>query len=106
MGEYQNTAEVIAADQHDPDSAPNNDDGDQSEDDEAAASVVPQQADLSLVKGVSDSTPLVGQTVTFTLTINNAGPDDATGVNLADSVPNGYSSVGNISDGGTFAGQR
>ena len=33
-GEYVNVAEVTAADQFDPDSTPDNDDGDQSEDDE------------------------------------------------------------------------
>ena len=49
-GEYVNVAEVTAADQFDPDSTPDNDDGDQSEDDEDNAVVVPQAADLSLTK--------------------------------------------------------
>ena len=102
--EYVNVAEVTASDQFDSDSTPGNDDGDQSEDDEDAASVVPQQADLSLIKGVSDTTPLVGEIVTFTLTVNNAGPDDATGVALSDLVPNGYASIANVSDGGSAVG--
>ncbi len=38
-GDYKNTAQVTAANQEDPDSTPNNDDGDQSEDDEAAFTV-------------------------------------------------------------------
>ena len=54
-GEYVNVAEVTAADQFDPDSTPDNDDGDQSEDDEDNASVTPGQADLSLAKSVSMS---------------------------------------------------
>jgi uncharacterized repeat protein (TIGR01451 family) len=102
--EYRNTVQVAAGDQFDPDSTPNNDDGDQSEDDEDDALVTPQVADLSLVKAVSDTTPLVGEVVTFTLTVNNAGPDAATGVGLSDQVPNGYTAITSISDGGTAAG--
>ena len=103
-GEYTNVAQVTAGDQFDPDSTPGNDDGDQSEDDEDNAVFVPQVADLSLVKGISDTAPLVGQVVTFTVTVNNAGPADATNVAVADVVPTGYSTVTNISSGGTLAG--
>ena len=97
-------AEVTAADQYDPDSTPGNDDGDQSEDDEDRASVTPQRADLSLAKTVSDTSPLVGDVVTFSITVSNAGPNDATGVAVEDVVPGGYSSITNISNGGTLAG--
>ncbi|MDJ0924047.1 MAG: SdrD B-like domain-containing protein [Acidimicrobiia bacterium] len=103
-GEYTNAAEVASSDQHDPDSTPANDDGDQSEDDEDNASVVPQSADLSLVKAVSDATPNIGETVTFTITLSNAGPDDASGVAVADVVPDGYSGVFNVSSGGALVG--
>ncbi|MCP4305877.1 MAG: DUF11 domain-containing protein [bacterium] len=103
-GEYRNTAQVTASDQFDPDSTPGNDDGDQSEDDEDEAVATPQVADLSLVKAVSDTTPLVDEVITFTLTINNAGPDAATGVAVSDQVPNGYTSIANVSDSGTVVG--
>jgi uncharacterized repeat protein (TIGR01451 family) len=88
--EYLNVAEVTAVDQFDPDSTPDNDDGDQSEDDEDNASVTPQQADLSLVKVVSNGTPNVGDSVTFTLTLTNDGPDTATNVEVTDVLPAGY----------------
>ena len=97
-------AEVTASDQFDPDSTPDNDDGDQSEDDEDNAEVTPELIDLELVKTVSDATPNVGDVVTFTLTITNQGPDNATGVAVEDVVPNGYSNITAISGFGTLSG--
>ena len=66
--------------------------------------VVPQVADLSLIKTVNNATPNVGDVVTFTITVSNAGPNNATGVSVEDVVPNGYSSIGNISNGGSALG--
>ena len=39
-------------------------------------------ADLSLDKSINDTTPVIGQTVTFTIVVHNDGPDAATGVLL------------------------
>ncbi|MCB9296622.1 MAG: DUF11 domain-containing protein [Lewinellaceae bacterium] len=101
---YENVAQVTASDQDDPDSTPDNDDGDQSEDDEDSATTSPQQADLSLAKSVSNSTPNVGDVVTFTITVSNQGPSNATGVAVEDYLPNGYSNIANISNGGMLSG--
>ncbi len=101
---YTNVAQVTASDQHDPDSVPNNDDGDQSEDDEDGASVAPLMADLSLSKTVSDGAPVVGATVTFTITVSNGGPEDATGVAVEDVVPSGFFGIANVSSGGAVVG--
>ncbi|WP_299716788.1 hypothetical protein, partial [uncultured Tenacibaculum sp.] len=97
-------AEISASDQFDPDSSPNNDDGDQSEDDEVSSPITPQTADLSLVKSVSDGTPNVGDTVTFSLAISNAGANTATGVNVSDVVPAGYSGLSNPNTVGGITG--
>ena len=48
-------------------------------------------ADLSLSKSVDNPTPDVGDTVVFTLTVQNDGPDGATGVVAVDALPDGYS---------------
>ncbi len=61
-------------------------------------------ADLSLVKNVSDSFPIIGTQVTFTLSVANNGPDNATNFTVVDSVPNGFSNITNISGGGVLAG--
>jgi len=108
IDEYVNTAQITASDQPDPDSTPNNDDGDQSEDDEDHVDVTPNTgagtADLSLDKEVSNATPNVGETITFTITVNNDGPDDATNVGISDVVPAGYTNIGNISSAGILSG--
>ncbi len=104
-GSYTNVAQVTAANEFDIDSTPNNDDGDQSEDDESSVMLnVGATIDLQLQKVVSNNAPLVGDVVSFTLTLNNTGLDTATGVSIQDVVPNGYAGITNISNGGVLAG--
>jgi len=56
--------------------------------------------DLSIVKSVDDATPNIGQTITFSLDVTNAGPDVATNVTVSDPVPAGFTYVaGSISGG-------
>ncbi|MDJ0791011.1 MAG: SdrD B-like domain-containing protein [Acidimicrobiia bacterium] len=87
-GILTNVAEVIAADQPDSDSTPDN--NDLTEDDQDAATVTPTpNADLELAKSVDDATPLRGGQVTFTIDVDNAGPNDATGVVVEDVLPAG-----------------
>ncbi|MGZ9677414.1 choice-of-anchor L domain-containing protein [Flavobacterium sp. GNP001] len=49
--------------------------------------------DLQISKAVDNPTPNVGSNVTFTLTANNLGTGAATGVNVTDILPSGYSFV-------------
>jgi uncharacterized repeat protein (TIGR01451 family) len=42
---------------------------------------------------VNDPTPNVGDTITFTITVYNDGPDTATNITVEDVIPNGYSYV-------------
>ena len=58
------------------------------------------EADLSIEKAVNSMTPDVGDTVTFTLTATNNGPDSAPGVVVTDQLPSGYAYV---SDNGGVA---
>ena len=94
-GDFKNIAEVAAANEEDEDSEPGNDDGDQSEDDEDSASITPQSAiDLELTKVVDNLTPFVGEAITFTITLTNKGPDEATNVVVSEVVPDGYTYQG------------
>ncbi|MEO0337641.1 MAG: SdrD B-like domain-containing protein, partial [Bacteroidota bacterium] len=67
--------------------------------------VQPSEADLSLLKTVSNARPSVGDVVTYSITIRNAGPIDATGVAVVDTVPNGFTGIDNISNGGIVMGK-
>ena len=101
--EYLNTAEIAAVDQFDTDSTPGNDDGDQDEDDEDFYVTTPQVTDLEISLQASNSTPDVGDIVTFTINISNLGTAAATGISLENLVPQGYATITGISNGGTFS---
>ena len=64
-----------------------------------ASLVVERVVDLSLVKTVDNESPKVGEQVTFTLTINNAGPSTATGVEVTDQLPDGYTYISDTGNG-------
>jgi uncharacterized repeat protein (TIGR01451 family) len=97
-GDYDNVAEITGADNLDSDSTVNN--NDPSEDDQDNAGATPQAAsDLSLTKVVDISNPNVGADVVFTITVNNDGPSDATGIEVVDVLPSGYTYVSDDSSG-------
>ncbi|MDX2076000.1 MAG: choice-of-anchor D domain-containing protein [bacterium] len=52
-----------------------------------AVNLAATSADLSLSKTVSDTTPQIGDTITYTVTVNNNGPDATTNVEVVDTLP-------------------
>jgi len=80
-----NTASIASVDQADPDNRNNSD----------SAELTVQCADLEVSKSVNDPTPGEGETIIYTITVTNNGPDDATGVEITDRLPSGviYSSA-------------
>ncbi len=93
-GPQTNVARLTALDQVD--SNPAND--------QAAATVEEQTpfADLAVTQTVSNATPLVGETVTFTVTATNHGPDAASGLRLSDAVRAGLVLVSATPSQGTY----
>ena len=96
-----NTAEVIASGQIDSDSTADN--SDPNEDDQDSVSItIPAAADLELIKVVNNSAAQFGDTVTFTVTLTNAGPDTATNVEVTERLPAGLSNLTFTPSTGTY----
>jgi uncharacterized repeat protein (TIGR01451 family) len=87
-----NTATVTHSDQPDPDTANNS----------AFAVVRLALADLAVAKSASNTTPSVGDTVTFTVTLTNNGPDAATGVAVSDALSAGLVFISATPSQGAF----
>src|SRR5262249_30079632 len=49
----------------------------------------PQQSDLAVRKSLTKPSPNVGDTITYTVTLTNSGPDAATNVTVRDALPAG-----------------
>ncbi|WP_299260625.1 VCBS domain-containing protein, partial [uncultured Aquimarina sp.] len=113
-GNYTNFAEITASDNFDPDSTPDGtpDTDAPVEDDETSATpTVALTSDLSIAKSAvlttdadGSTTISAGDTVTFSVTLSNAGANDATGVGVGDTVPDGYTTIGSISNSGSESG--
>src|SRR5207244_7316180 len=87
-----NTATVSLADQYHPNSGNNS----------ASATETPQQADLAVSKSVSNSTPNVGDTITFTVNLRDNGPNSASNVQVSDVLPAGLTFVSATPSQGTY----
>ncbi len=100
-GQVVDTAEVWSAGEPDVDSTPAN--SVSSEDDQASATVDGRQIDLSVAL-VPNATKIdLGKTVMYTMSLHNAGPSDATGVNVKDLVPSGLAFVSSAPAQGTYS---
>lgn len=51
------------------------------------------EVELTIDKSVNNENPTVGDTVVFTLTVSNSGPDDAVDVRVDDVVPSGFGNL-------------
>ncbi len=76
---------------------------DAADSDTADVTVTILQADLSLDKSVSNPSPLVATNIDFTLSVTNTGPDTATGVQITDVIPGGFTYVSHSASQGIYA---
>ena len=66
-----------------------------------AESSTPPQADLAVIQSDSPDPVTEGSNLTYTLTVTNNGPDQATGVVLSDTLPEGVSFLSTAPSQGT-----
>jgi len=101
-GEYTNIAQITASDQYDPNSTPNNDDGDQSEDDEANYTIGSPSVDLEITKTVDNPQAVVRDTLLFTISVANNSLYEATNVGIEDILPPGFELISHSTNNGTY----
>lgn len=63
----------------------------------------PTDVVLSMAKGVDENTPLIGETITYTMAVTNVGDTQATDVNVTDILPPELNFV-SASGGGSYDG--
>jgi uncharacterized repeat protein (TIGR01451 family) len=61
--------------------------------------------DIAVTQNVSNNTPVKGDTMTMTITVVNNGPDDATGVQITDNIPQGLTLLTAAASDGTYDSQ-
>ncbi|MGH8174198.1 MAG: beta strand repeat-containing protein, partial [Rhodanobacteraceae bacterium] len=92
-GALTNIATRTGGNQFDPDPSNNS----------ASASLNAQPtADLQVGKTVNNAVPNLGTNIVYTITLTNAGPNDATGVALSDPLPAGLAFVSAVASQGAY----
>ncbi len=87
-----NSASISAVDQADPQPANNT----------ASAQILVPNCDLQMSMIQDPLTPVVGQTITYTVKVFNDGPNLASGVTVADNLPAGLAYISGIADLGNY----
>jgi uncharacterized repeat protein (TIGR01451 family) len=68
----------------------------------ADSTTITSQADIGVAKIASSGTVTVGSNVTFTITVSNLGPSNATGVHVSDPLPAGLTYVTSTPSQGSY----
>jgi uncharacterized repeat protein (TIGR01451 family) len=66
------------------------------------ASITVKSADLAVAINVNESFPSVGDTIAYTITLSNSGPDGTTGVLVVDSLPLGVTYLSDSTSQGVY----
>ena len=72
--------------------------------DDLEETITVSSSDLVTVKSVDMATPSEGDTVSYTITVTNNGPNNATNVSLVDNLPSGVTYVSDNSSGAYNSG--
>jgi uncharacterized repeat protein (TIGR01451 family) len=83
------------------DTSDDGDDTDGNNEDDSTDTLTDTDFDLSVIKEVDITQPLIGDNVTFTITVSNEGIVTAVGVTVEDIIPSGYTFVSYVATTGT-----
>lgn len=61
----------------------------------------PLSTDLTAIITASTLTPVIGSSITFTIVAHNNGPDNASGVDVTNNLPTGYTFTSSTATAGT-----
>lgn len=64
--------------------------------------IPPPLPDLEIAKTVNNSNPVIGETITYTLSVTNPGEFKATGIRVTDQLPSGVTFVSATASQGSF----
>jgi len=85
------------------DTSDDDDDLDGNTTDDPTETLTDSTFELSVFKEVDNTSPLVGEQVTFTITLSNEGYVTANNIVVDEVIPSGYTYVSSITTGGTYS---
>ena len=104
--ELENCAQIMEAGEDDVDSTPGNAPDFEQEDDDPCFSIPRREedpeVDIEVEKTASDLNPEFGDEITYTITVTNNGPDDASNLEITDVLPAGVSYVSHVESVGVY----
>jgi len=104
-GILENCAEVMTADEQDIDSTPGNgvDNGEDDQDCVPTEHDRPEpDVDIEVEKTASTLSPEFGEAFTYTITVTNNGPDEATNLVVTENLPAGISYISHVASAGSW----
>jgi len=69
----------------------------------AVVTAIPVAADLSVTKVVNNTSPTVGNAVTYTITVANSGPSPARLITIGAPIPTGATNISAVASAGTYS---
>ena len=100
--DLDNCAEVMTANEDDVDSTPGNDSANEDDDDCVDVPNEDPNVDIEVDKTASTLNPAFGESFTYTITVSNNGPADATNLVVTENLPAGVTYISHVTSAGTW----
>lgn len=101
--DLDNCAEVDEANERDIDSTPGNDSTNEDDDDCVDVPFENPEVDIEVEKTASTLSPEFGEAFSYTITVTNNGPDEATNLVVTEHLPAGVSYISHVESAGSWS---